>query len=92
MNMWTSVHFLAAIDNGGYYEADVAKENLFRDELGLLGICGVGFEQTLHHVGTWVDFQIHAQRRIGGRAHRARRQATRSMRAPRAASLCSMRS
>ena len=24
---------LSAIENGGYYEADVAKENLFRDEL-----------------------------------------------------------
>ena len=33
MNMWASIHFLAALDNGGYYEADVAKENLFRDEL-----------------------------------------------------------
>ncbi len=28
-----SVHFLAAIDNGGYYEADVSQLNLFRDEL-----------------------------------------------------------
>ena len=27
------MHFLAAIDNGGYFEADVSKNNLFRDEL-----------------------------------------------------------
>lgn len=33
LNMAATVHFLAALDNGGYYEADVAKENLFRDEL-----------------------------------------------------------
>lgn len=33
LNMAATVHFLASIDNGGYYEADVAKENLFRDEL-----------------------------------------------------------
>jgi L-alanine-DL-glutamate epimerase-like enolase superfamily enzyme len=28
-----SVHFLAAIDNGGYFEADVSQLNLFRDQL-----------------------------------------------------------
>lgn len=33
LNMAASIHFLAAIDNPGYYEADVARENLFRDEL-----------------------------------------------------------
>ena len=33
VNMAASIHFLAAIDNSGYYEADAAKENLFRDEL-----------------------------------------------------------
>lgn len=33
LNMAATVHFLASIDNGGYYEADVARENLFRDEL-----------------------------------------------------------
>jgi L-alanine-DL-glutamate epimerase-like enolase superfamily enzyme len=31
--MSASLHVLSAIDNGGYFEADVAKENLFRDEL-----------------------------------------------------------
>ncbi len=31
LNMAASIHFLAAIDNGGWFEADVAKENLFRD-------------------------------------------------------------
>ena len=33
INMAASVHLLAAIDNGGYFEADVSKNNLFRDEL-----------------------------------------------------------
>ena len=33
LNMAASIHFLAAIDNGGFYEGDVARENLFRDEL-----------------------------------------------------------
>ena len=33
INMAASIHFLCAIDNGGYFEADVARENLFRDEL-----------------------------------------------------------
>ena len=28
-----AVHVLAAIDNGGYFEGDVSKNNLFRDEL-----------------------------------------------------------
>ena len=33
LNMAASIHLLAAIDNPGFYEADVAKENLFRDQL-----------------------------------------------------------
>ncbi len=33
LNMAASVHFLAAIDNAGYFEADVSKNNLFRDRL-----------------------------------------------------------
>lgn len=33
VNMAASIHFLASIDNGGYFEADVAAENPFRDEL-----------------------------------------------------------
>lgn len=33
LNMAASIHFLASIENGGYFEADVAKENLFRDQL-----------------------------------------------------------
>ena len=33
LNMAVSMHFLCAIDNPGYFEADVAKENLFRDSL-----------------------------------------------------------
>ena len=33
LNQAACVHFLAAIDNGGYYEADVSQLNLFRDEL-----------------------------------------------------------
>lgn len=33
LNMAASMHLLCAIDNPGYFEADVARENLFRDEL-----------------------------------------------------------
>lgn len=33
LNMAATIHFLAAIDNGGYFEGDVSKNNLFRDEL-----------------------------------------------------------
>ncbi|HYL19555.1 MAG TPA: mandelate racemase/muconate lactonizing enzyme family protein [Burkholderiales bacterium] len=33
LNMAATIHFLAAIDNGGYFEGDVSKSNLFRDEL-----------------------------------------------------------
>lgn len=31
LNMALSIHFLAAIENAGYFEADVSKNNLFRD-------------------------------------------------------------
>lgn len=33
INMAASVHFLAAIENGGYFEADVSRNNLFRDAM-----------------------------------------------------------
>jgi D-galactarolactone cycloisomerase len=33
INMAATIHFLAAIENGGYFEADVSKNNLFRDQL-----------------------------------------------------------
>jgi D-galactarolactone cycloisomerase len=33
INMAASIHLLASIDNGGYFEADVAAENPFRDEM-----------------------------------------------------------
>lgn len=33
VNMAATIHFLCAIDNGGYFEADAARENLFRDQL-----------------------------------------------------------
>src|SRR3954467_1175424 len=33
LNMAATVHFLAAIDNGGYFEGDISKNNLFRDKL-----------------------------------------------------------
>ncbi|MFQ5830541.1 MAG: mandelate racemase/muconate lactonizing enzyme family protein [Candidatus Methylomirabilia bacterium] len=33
LNMAASIHFLAAIDNAGYFEADVSISNLFRDQL-----------------------------------------------------------
>ena len=33
LNMAATVHLLASIDNAGYFEADVSKNNLFRDQL-----------------------------------------------------------
>lgn len=33
LNHAASIHFLAAIDNGGYFEGDVSKGNKFRDDL-----------------------------------------------------------
>jgi len=33
LNMAASIHLLASIDNPGYFEADAARENLFRDAL-----------------------------------------------------------
>ena len=33
LNMAASVHFLAAIENAGYFEADVSRNNLFRDAM-----------------------------------------------------------
>ena len=34
VNQAASIHFLAAIENAGYFEADISKANKFRDELG----------------------------------------------------------
>jgi D-galactarolactone cycloisomerase len=34
INMVASIHVLAAVDNPGYFEGDVAKHNPFRDEVG----------------------------------------------------------
>ena len=31
--MAATIHLLAAIENGGYFESDVSKDNLFRDQL-----------------------------------------------------------
>lgn len=39
LNHAISIHFLAAIDNGGYFEGDVSRSNKFRDEL-----CSPAFE------------------------------------------------
>jgi D-galactarolactone cycloisomerase len=33
INMAATIHLLASIDNGGYFEGDVSTNNLFRDEL-----------------------------------------------------------
>jgi L-alanine-DL-glutamate epimerase-like enolase superfamily enzyme len=33
LNMAATIHFLAAIDNGGYFEGDASRNNLFRDAL-----------------------------------------------------------
>jgi L-alanine-DL-glutamate epimerase-like enolase superfamily enzyme len=34
VNQAASIHFLSAIENGGYFEADISRANRFRDELG----------------------------------------------------------
>jgi L-alanine-DL-glutamate epimerase-like enolase superfamily enzyme len=34
VNQAASIHYLAAIENGGYFEADISRANRFRDELG----------------------------------------------------------
>jgi D-galactarolactone cycloisomerase len=34
INMAATIHFLAAIDNGGYFEADISKVNPYREQLG----------------------------------------------------------
>ncbi|TCH99987.1 mandelate racemase/muconate lactonizing enzyme family protein [Roseococcus sp. SYP-B2431] len=34
VNQAASIHLLCAIDNGGYFEADISRANKFRDELG----------------------------------------------------------
>jgi L-alanine-DL-glutamate epimerase-like enolase superfamily enzyme len=33
INQAASIHLLAAIDNGGYFEADISRNNLFRDRM-----------------------------------------------------------
>ena len=33
INMAATIHFLAAIDNGGYFEGDISRNNHFRDSL-----------------------------------------------------------
>ncbi len=33
INMAATIHFLAAIENGGFFEADISKNNLFRERL-----------------------------------------------------------
>ena len=33
INMAACIHVLAGIDNGGYFEGDVSRNNLFRDRL-----------------------------------------------------------
>jgi L-alanine-DL-glutamate epimerase-like enolase superfamily enzyme len=33
LNMAASIHFLAAVENAGYFEGDVSKPNRFRDDL-----------------------------------------------------------
>jgi D-galactarolactone cycloisomerase len=33
INMAASIHLLASIDNGGYFEADVSKKNRYRDQM-----------------------------------------------------------
>jgi L-alanine-DL-glutamate epimerase-like enolase superfamily enzyme len=46
INAAATVHFLCAIDNGGYYEADVSTVNRFRDDL-VSNPCPVGADGTV---------------------------------------------
>ena len=57
LNMAACVHFLCAIDNGGYFEADVSKNNRFRDELvdTPFRIAGDGTVRPLEGPGLGVD-------------------------------------
>jgi D-galactarolactone cycloisomerase len=57
INMAATVHFLCAIDNGGYFEADVARENLFRDQLCSVpfAIDDQGYVRPLERPGIGVD-------------------------------------
>jgi len=34
VNQAASIHLLAAVENAGYFEADVSRGNLFRDQMG----------------------------------------------------------
>ena len=57
LSMAASIHFLAAIDNGGYFEADVSRLNLFRDRLGSTP-CTLGPDgcvRPLEHPGIGVE-------------------------------------
>ena len=57
INMAATIHFLCAIDNGGYFEADVARENLFRDQLcsAPFAIDDQGYVRPLEKPGIGVD-------------------------------------
>jgi D-galactarolactone cycloisomerase len=57
INMAATVHFLCAIENRGYFEADVARENLFRDQLCStpFAIDSTGAVRPLERPGIGVD-------------------------------------
>lgn len=74
INMAASIHLLSAIDNGGYFEADVARENLFRDELtsrpGLLDDAGCVLAPQGPGLGVEIDEDwLHAHPVIEGPAY-----------------------
>ena len=47
LNMAASIHFLCAIDNGGYYEADISKINPYRDQLCSHKPCAIAEDGTV---------------------------------------------
>jgi len=55
--MAATIHFLCAIENRGYFEADVARENLFRDRLCStpFAIDSTGSVRPLEHPGIGVE-------------------------------------
>ena len=58
INMAASIHFLSAIDNAGYFEADVSVYNPFRDDLTgpAHQILAAGMVQNLEAPGIGVEF------------------------------------
>jgi L-alanine-DL-glutamate epimerase-like enolase superfamily enzyme len=62
INQAAAIHLLAAIDNGGYFEADVSRDNLYRDKLcstpWILGTHGQVWPNEALGIGVEVDESV----------------------------------